>query len=123
MLTHILSERRIKIQHSTMEMLLVIATNDHCWDQEEREELLKRALEIYMSKSRKGNPTARKNLPAKLPNLTLTVRVTMIGIAMTVMNLKVTVTNIKKWILTVYLDMIYLVVRNYVVFVFLINTV
>ena len=35
------------MQHSTMEMLLVIATNDNCWDEEKREQLLKRALQIY----------------------------------------------------------------------------
>ena len=48
-LIEILLEQRTKMHHSIIEMLLVITTNDKCWDKKECEELLNRALEIHLT--------------------------------------------------------------------------
>lgn len=46
-----------------MEMLLIIATNDKCWDKKEREEVLNSALEIHLTKSRKMKLDDHKEEP------------------------------------------------------------
>lgn len=51
-LTNILSDRRLKMSHSTLENLIIIKGNDRNWSQKEREEILSRAVSIYLKKRR-----------------------------------------------------------------------
>lgn len=49
----LLSDRRLSTSHTLMEMRLRIAVNDVIWTEKEREDLLKRATELYLMKNRK----------------------------------------------------------------------
>lgn len=51
-LTQILSDRRLRMRHETMENCLLIKGNDPNWTKEERDALLQRAVELYMVKRR-----------------------------------------------------------------------
>ena len=51
-LTVILTDRRLKMNHSTMEDSLIIAGNDQNFTYQEREDILSRAADIYISKRR-----------------------------------------------------------------------
>lgn len=53
LLTLLLSNRRLKMKHDTINDLVIIKGNDPCWTDNEKRELLKRAEEIYMSTRRK----------------------------------------------------------------------
>ena len=52
-LTLLLSDRRTKMQHQTTAMLMTIYINDNLWDEEERSEIIKAAVNIPPKKRRK----------------------------------------------------------------------
>ena len=52
LLRNMLSDKRLSMHHNTMQMLLKIKLNDRLWQDNEREEILARALEIYQRKRR-----------------------------------------------------------------------
>ena len=52
-LTSMLSDRRLSLNHNTMEDLLLIKANHHSWEELERDEILEDALKVFMSKRRK----------------------------------------------------------------------
>lgn len=53
-LTAMLSDRRLNSSHKLLEMRMFVQVNDKNWKEKEREDILKRALEIYTTiKSRK----------------------------------------------------------------------
>ena len=52
-LTSMLTDRRLKSSHNLLEMRLCVKINDKNWSEKEKEEILERALEIYMNKRRK----------------------------------------------------------------------
>ena len=51
-LTTIMSDRRLSMSHKTMENRMLIAGNDRNWSEEEREQLIMRAVDLYMEKRR-----------------------------------------------------------------------
>ena len=51
-LTQMLSDRRLSMRHDLMENLLMISANDANWSNEEREALLRRAVDLYTEKRR-----------------------------------------------------------------------
>ena len=51
-LTMMLSERRLKTSHDLMNFRIALKINDRNWSEKERSEILRRALEIYLSKNR-----------------------------------------------------------------------
>ena len=52
-LSQILSDTRLSMEHDTVNMLMIIKCNNMIWSEEERNDLIKRATEIYMKKTRK----------------------------------------------------------------------
>ena len=52
-LTTMLSDRRLSMKPITMENLMIIKVNHLTWSPEERDEIIERALEIYMQKKRR----------------------------------------------------------------------
>ena len=46
-------DRRLTLKHDTINMILSIYCNDKLWLQEERDEIIKRAVDIYLEKNRK----------------------------------------------------------------------
>ena len=52
-LTQILSDTRLSMKHDTVNMLMIIKCHNMIWSEEERNDLIKRATEIYMKKTRK----------------------------------------------------------------------
>ena len=52
-LTAMLSDRRLSMKPITMGNLLIIKVNHLTWPPEERDEIIERALEIYMQKKRR----------------------------------------------------------------------
>ena len=64
-LTQVLTDFRLKSNHNTLQNHMIIKCNDKNWFETEREQLLARATEIYMSKRRKrltssNAPAAKK---------------------------------------------------------------
>lgn len=53
MLTTILTNRRLKMSHSTLENLILIRCNDGIWFDYERNEIIQRAADIHLMKQRK----------------------------------------------------------------------
>ena len=53
LLTNMLSDRRLSTAHATMNMLMKVKLSDSLWNDVEREEVLTRALEIFLSKRRR----------------------------------------------------------------------
>jgi hypothetical protein len=53
MLTTILTNRRLKMSHETLELLILIRCNDKVWSEEERKEIIERAADIHLQKNRK----------------------------------------------------------------------
>ena len=51
-LTMILSDRRLSLQHQVMEDLMVIKCNDRNWNKEEKQNIIKKSIEIYFQKRR-----------------------------------------------------------------------
>ena len=52
-LTLLLTDRRTKIAHDTIRMLLSIKINDHLWSEQERDNIILEAVDLYMSAPRK----------------------------------------------------------------------
>ena len=52
-----LSNRRLKTLHDLMNFRIALKINDRNWGEKERSEILRRALEIYLSKSRRKRKT------------------------------------------------------------------
>ena len=52
-LTMMLSDRRLKTSHDSMNFRIALKINDRNWSEKERSEILRQALEIYLSKSRR----------------------------------------------------------------------
>ena len=52
-LTSIFSNRRLAMKHRRMESVMIISGNDENWSAVEREDIIKRAVEIYLAKRRK----------------------------------------------------------------------
>ena len=50
--TNILSDKRLSMSHDTLENSVIVSGNDSIWSEKEREEIIDRALEIYLSKRR-----------------------------------------------------------------------
>ena len=64
-LTQVLTDFRLKSNHNTLQNHMIIKRNNKNWSETEREQLLTRATEIYMSKRRKtltssNEPAAKK---------------------------------------------------------------
>ena len=64
-LTQVLTDFRLKSNHNNLQNQMIIKCNDKNWSETEREQLLTRATEIYMSKCRKtltssNEPAAKK---------------------------------------------------------------
>ena len=53
-LTMLLSDRRLSLDHQTMEDLMVIKVNDHAWSPQERREILESTVARYLEKRRKN---------------------------------------------------------------------
>ena len=70
-LTNILSDRRLSMKHRRMESVLMISVNDKNWSQRERDDILERAVDIYLEKRRK---TKMSEPPSKRPHLDGTVQ-------------------------------------------------
>ena len=52
-LTLLLTNRRTKLAHDTIRMLLSIKINDHLWSEQERDNIISEAVDLYMSVPRK----------------------------------------------------------------------
>ena len=52
-LTLLLTDRRTKLAHDTIRMLLSIKINDHLWTEQERDDIISQAIDLYMSAPRK----------------------------------------------------------------------
>ena len=50
--TNILSDKHLSISHNTLENSVIVSGNNSTWSEKEREEIIDRALEIYLSKRR-----------------------------------------------------------------------
>ena len=64
MLTNILTNRHLKMSHSTLENLILIRCNDSIWLDYERNEIIQPAADIHFAKQRKlrvdGEETSNK---------------------------------------------------------------
>ena len=52
-LTNVISDRWLSMKHRRMESVLMISVNDKNWSQRERDDILERAVDIYLEKRRK----------------------------------------------------------------------
>ena len=52
-LTTILTDRRLKMSHTTLEMLMIIKCNDRNWTEQERENIIQRATDLHPRKKEK----------------------------------------------------------------------
>lgn len=52
-LSLILSDRRVSLKHDSMVDIIMIKANNKCWSEQERNEILDRAYELYTAKRRK----------------------------------------------------------------------
>ena len=59
-LTAVMTDRRLKLKHDTINMTLRIYSNDKLWSQEERDEIIKRAVDIQRKKKKKMDEIAPK---------------------------------------------------------------
>ena len=57
---------QIKVQHSTLQNQMIINCDDKNWSETEREQLLTRATEIYMSKRRKTDTSSNEPAAKKI---------------------------------------------------------
>ena len=53
LLSNMLTDKRLSTTHATMNMLLKIKINDSLWNERERQEIIDRAMEIFMTKRRR----------------------------------------------------------------------
>ena len=56
-----LSDKRLRTSHKLMNMRLVVSINDRNWDIKEREEIIEKALEIYLSKKSRKRKLDEEN--------------------------------------------------------------
>ena len=70
-LTQILSDTRLSMKHDTVNMLMIIKCNNMIWSEEERNDLIQRATEIYMKKTRKKIINYPQEKRRKKPRTTL----------------------------------------------------
>ena len=52
-LTLLLTDHCTKLAHDTIRMLLSIKINDHLWTEQERDDIISQAIDLYMSAPRK----------------------------------------------------------------------
>ena len=52
-LTLLLTDRRTKLAHDTIRMLLSIKINDHLWSEQELDDIISEAVDLYMSAPQK----------------------------------------------------------------------
>ncbi len=63
-LTNILTDKRLSIKQKRMEQTLIISSNDKNWTAQERNEIIERAVDIYLEKRRKtivAEPPSKKS--------------------------------------------------------------
>ena len=63
-LTNILTDKRLSMKHKRMEQILIISSNDKNWTIQERNEIIERAVDIYLQKRRKAivaEPPSKKS--------------------------------------------------------------
>ena len=69
-LTNILSDKCLSMSHDTLENSVIVSGNNCIWSEKEKEEIVNRALEIYLSKQRceqtQLDQTQLKNCPAQV---------------------------------------------------------
>ena len=65
LLTNMLSDRRLSTSHETMNILLKLKLSDSLWNDIERDEIIDRALEIYLTKRRVTQIDCSVEPPAK----------------------------------------------------------
>ena len=53
-LTAMITDKRVNLKHDMMEKYLIVKLNDKIWNEKEREEIIDRAVEIFLKKSRKS---------------------------------------------------------------------
>ena len=51
-LTNILTDRRLCLNHKSMRMMLLIKINNYSWNEIEKEEIIKKATDVYLEKRR-----------------------------------------------------------------------
>ena len=67
-LTLLLSDKRLSLKHKTTKSLMEINLSDQIWTEKEKNEILERAVDVYLSKQQ-GNKTA--DLPTKVSHMKL----------------------------------------------------
>ena len=63
-LTNILTDKRLSMKHKRMEQILIISSTDKNWTIQERNEIIERAVDIYLQKRRKAivaEPPSKKS--------------------------------------------------------------
>ncbi len=50
-LTNILTDKRLSMKHKRLEQILIISSNEKNWTVQERNEIIERALNIYLEKN------------------------------------------------------------------------
>ena len=50
LLTVLLSDKRLSLKHETIESLMKINLSDKIWTEKEKNEILERAVDVYLSK-------------------------------------------------------------------------
>ena len=58
-LSLLLSDRRLSMNHDLMENLLMVKCNDRAWSTKEKSDILNRAVQMYLEKRRKRKLDAR----------------------------------------------------------------
>lgn len=53
--TNVLADKRLLMHHDTLKDALVVYGNDRLWSREERDEIIDRAIQIYLQKKRRRN--------------------------------------------------------------------
>ena len=75
MLSSILSDRRLSLAHKVINNIMMIKANDKNWSQDERADVIERALAIYLSKRRVRQVEEVVESPNKVRRMEATVRV------------------------------------------------
>lgn len=74
-LSSILSDRRLSLAHKVINNIMMIKANDKNWSQDERADVIERALAIYLSKRRVRQVEEVVESPNKVRRMEATVRV------------------------------------------------
>ena len=67
-LTLLLTDSRTKLAHDTIRMLLSIKINDHLWSEQERDNIILEAVDLYMSAPRKKQVDTPETSPQEKVN-------------------------------------------------------